>query len=60
MEPIYCQVRWCDKGKGAAKAKYFCETEKRYVCEEDTKFCHNKAHRWRELNEQEAGGKART
>lgn len=49
MEPIYCEVRWCDKGKGAAVAKYYCKTEQRYVCEEDNKFCHNKAHNWREL-----------
>lgn len=49
IEPIYCDVRWCDEGNGASVAKYYCKTEKRFVCEEDNKFCHTAAHNWEEL-----------
>jgi hypothetical protein len=52
-EPIRCDVRWCDKGQGAAVAKYYCETEKRYICEEDIGFCNNLAHNWEELKKNE-------
>jgi hypothetical protein len=59
-EPYWCEVKtWCEESDGAvAHARYFCFTEAKYVCEEDNKFCHNKAHNWRDLNEKEREGRA--
>lgn len=58
MEPIYCEVTFsCNSLKGAAEAKYYCNTEQKYVCEKDNEYCHNKCHNWRELTQDEEAGK---